>query len=563
MAALLADQRDKGDDGELTQVGDMYGMEYLPFISEVYFQARFNNVTVTPGTPHQAVWSTRGDFAVAIEIVNPWPWPIKMADVEMDLWDGTTTLNLGNLKTILNNASITRLEANEAINLVRLDPSGPAANAELPNAGVADITPGSRVVVLPSTTNWINDTGTARVKADLLLSAKSDTGRVAYQAFGTEGFPAGLTDTYSGAAPAPTLTAPGFMQTYGQTTGTTYSVMTVDSRHDSLLPLADLGELAQQTVAVAVTAPAVALNTRVNDVSPESHTGNKYFALVKATTFDNRVDPTIGQWTIGNGGQIYRTGDLLRTIAVGPRVVGGLTQTVGQVWKQLATAAGGSYELVNAQIALNDPGRVINSALPAGPASGLSHAAYYLSRFTNLVVNNGNGGLIAGRPNINTMDVRLLEAALPTATPGASTAIANAIVARRAADGIAVIGELEADTAVMNLATTPLGNTEVLDFNEDEEPLGPNPATNATEDGVSGDAEEHTKIISYLNQTVSTRSDIFTAYVLVRAYPADDFTNGGTAPGYLDEFRLIAVFDRSRVSESGFPKLLAVKKFVD
>ncbi len=49
--------------------------------------------------------------------------------------------------------------------------------------------------------------------------------------------------------------------------------------------------------------------------------------------------------------------------------------------------------------------------------------------------------------------------------------------------------------------------------------------------------------MSYLNQVASTRSDIYTAYVLVRAYPVNDFS---VAP--VDEYRLLAVFDRSEVN---------------
>jgi len=62
-------------------------------------------------------------------------------------------------------------------------------------------------------------------------------------------------------------------------------------------------------------------------------------------------------------------------------------------------------------------------------------------------------------------------------------------------------------------------------------------------------------LLNWLSQVTATRSDIYTAYILLRAYDNSDF-NGGI----LEEYRLIAVFDRSGISQrTPTARLIGVK----
>lgn len=62
-------------------------------------------------------------------------------------------------------------------------------------------------------------------------------------------------------------------------------------------------------------------------------------------------------------------------------------------------------------------------------------------------------------------------------------------------------------------------------------------------DGVANDREEEAMIARWLMQVCSTRSDIFTAYVLIQGFEAGDFSKGP-----VEATRFFAVFDRSGVT---------------
>jgi len=57
----------------------------------------------------------------------------------------------------------------------------------------------------------------------------------------------------------------------------------------------------------------------------------------------------------------------------------------------------------------------------------------------------------------------------------------------------------------------------------------------------ANDAMERMQRFQFLNQVLTTRSDVFTAYVEIRGYPADDWRKGP-----VEQTRFLAVFDRGR-----------------
>jgi hypothetical protein len=70
----------------------------------------------------------------------------------------------------------------------------------------------------------------------------------------------------------------------------------------------------------------------------------------------------------------------------------------------------------------------------------------------------------------------------------------------------------------------------------------PEESTAARFDNVDGSAEAKFARFQFLCQMLSTRSDVFTAFIYIRGYPAGDFRGGP-----LEAKRLLAVFDRSGV----------------
>jgi len=576
LAALVADFRD--DDSELTEVNGMYGMEQLPFISEVYVQFRYGTPTVGGG-PSPADWtvawdSDPDDFAAAIVLVNPFPTPIEIPDVE--LWVGTQ--RWGNLQDLMapvadGTLGPVYMEANEQITLTRREGGAGSDNTNLPNNGNNDATADQRVVDVTATpaADWPNGDGSATL-IDIELRAKqANTGlyNVPYQRFVTETLRSDIIDTYDGALPAaPIAPTSGHYQGFTKATANELSIIAVDGRDDAPAIGGDLTTEHVSEPAMLGTTASVG-DVRVQPTTPFTITTPTYFDATKGNaTLDNLVvNPNGEPWLIGNADRFYRTGDLLRIIMIGPRNNGGTVESVGEVWKQRYT----SFDINDLMLDLNDPQKVDNGGGGGGRLTFTNHAQFYLQRFTTMNVNNGDGGLVAGRPNINTMPRRHLARLLPTTIAAAANTIADAIVKERLdQNGIPFVSTL-ADfqgpslTGPESLSVyDPAGNTSnaVVDFNELDQRSGAGglggPAGHGL-DGRAGDIEEKTMLMTYLNQVVSTRSDIFTAYVLVRSYPANDFSAGTP----IDEYRLIAIFDRSTVNGNGLPRILAVKRFAD
>ena len=59
------------------------------------------------------------------------------------------------------------------------------------------------------------------------------------------------------------------------------------------------------------------------------------------------------------------------------------------------------------------------------------------------------------------------------------------------------------------------------------------------------DAEERIARFQFLNQILSVRSDVYTAYVEIRGYPADDWRQGP-----IETVRFIAVLDRGQITDA-------------
>lgn len=617
LACILIDFRDR--DSELTEINQMYGMEYLPFVSEVYLQGRYEKTTVNGGsaTPtlsgnDEVIWelanvettagvTTTNSFAVAIEIVNPWPWTIEMPDVEVLVVDDAGVSRSWGTLDALTGGKAT-LAGDEVIILTRDDSvAGGGDNTEITAIeGSAATAPVNTVTTFTMTTAQADRWPVGNNAAGIVLAALTDEGnRVGYQEFAVGELPQTALELYAdtqGGAIGDT----GYYQITALGTGDGLSALTVRdidvdlqfyaSTAPSLLTQsANIPDGIQPTAPLPVAGTSQFGTALKGASSPDAAlpAANRDLDDRIADYFTGANAPAAGDepWIIGNAGRFYRAGDILRAVMLGPRNNGTVTLPVAEVWELFRAnrvAAGDTSEYFVADAMLD-----VNDGTPVGTAAedlNIPHAAYYMALLNTIDVNDGDGGLIPGRPNINTMPERVLAEILPTlnTTAGYDVALANAIVsARETPDdpgsgvgrsanlkGIAYPAQLGFLPAVYDGTAAPAN--EVTDFNEYEPEIthatNPTPGGAAVVDAYGNDIEEQTMLLNYLNQVVSTRSDVFTAYVRVRLYPANDFSANGDTDGDgifdpTDEYFLVATFDRSSVTGQGLPRILAVKRY--
>lgn len=180
------------------------------------------------------------------------------------------------------------------------------------------------------------------------------------------------------------------------------------------------------------------------------------------------------------------------------------------------------------------------------------------------VLDNAAELLVPGTVNINTAPAHLLNTILPIPDSTLRSNVVNAIANYRDGNGrlahwrtnpgFASTAELyralqagsntrlDASPYAADIASL---NSTLVDFEN------PDPITN---DGVADDREEALLLARDLMGVCSARSDVYTAYVLIRGYPSGDFTKGA-----VESKRLIAVFDRSNITSSdSTPKILGV-----
>jgi hypothetical protein len=209
-----------------------------------------------------------------------------------------------------------------------------------------------------------------------------------------------------------------------------------------------------------------------------------------------------------------------------------------------------------------------------GGNNDLNHAQAILDRFTihapqsdsldndgDTVTDNSEELLVPGTINLNTIPTHLLEKILPVSditASGVKANIAAAISSLRQAP-IASTPDwrgMSSPTMLFNQLKTQYSNFDssgklygtVIDFDN------PSPEL---DDHVIGDREEALTPLRWLMGVASARSDIFTAYILIRGYPSNDFTKGP-----VETKQLIAVFDRSNITASQqTPKILGVYEY--
>lgn len=576
-AACIKDYID--EDNRLTSVGpagrERYGMEALPFIGEIYVQARWvitSSVLVAPPDLWRITWGQEGETGFVIEVRNPFHRWIWLKDVH--LWvDGTDW--------------------------------GPLFDPDNPTGRLTDIDalgPGEVLLLYNHSHNGTGDDGvTALIATEVGYTNRSVDIRGKLTAKGLS-WPGGV----GGGNPKVELRAmdqAGSALPWGYCVVPTHAVdieavtedvtSAGDPREDNpvlyrqywtvgngnrlnamLVKPGDFGQAWYAGIGWALVGrPREAGLDRLGE---HDKTGLQavYDPPYKDPPNDP-VDADRNQVLIADRGKLAQVGELGQIAIFGPRpptVLGGDPVTVAEAWAGV-TEAWDQMLNFDASDLVGPSGTYPNLAVP--------HAVLLLDRFTTLSplvdgLDNDNADsdedgqaeddvheqLVPGTINLNTAPRELLEMVLPIPDVAKRQEVVTAIVGFRDMSiapyndgkrgtgitgyrdqpGIAMTGELMLclrDILGNDGVDNPMLGGTVIDFDWD-----PTTSTEAADtDGIVDDREEQAMVAKWLSQVASTRSDIFTAYVVILGYPASDFRKGA-----VESARFIAVFDRSGIA---------------
>ncbi|MEM7576584.1 MAG: hypothetical protein AAF328_03830 [Planctomycetota bacterium] len=680
-AAFLSDWRD--DDLEnggsqviptLSKAGTIYGMEYLPFIGEVYLKAEYdvpaNNTAGNPNPSGPALGTTAATSATqvetvqwdyskyyaVIELVNPFNHPIPVADVQLELRNATTHVVVdtfgtpGALRTAIVNAlpgsrefllpnEIVVLHIGSLTNALELGEVNGRYPIATPRVDITALRPANWPVIAGGLWDLSNN-------LCLVLSVEHGTtgNFIPYQRFSVPEIPNRIIEEY------PQGNAIGFISTGdlgvarigvgGTAAGLqmlavapddlslqdVFEVGTLDPAGNLNAPITDPSITSNLTASVALiedeTSVAAtaggpitlgdynkgrtsriytdALDTRINDVL--TVTGNATAGTTTAQPASGFSEPFI----IGNAGMFYRATDLFRVVFLGPRDNTASPRqfdTVAEVWREKLNSGGGTtFDLRDFMIdfaSINGPDYLTTQTL-GGPPNDINDPSHLRTTFPALLLervstfapgadrldNDGDGQvddtderLVPGRVNLNTVHIQagnfndMFERLLPINTADSET-LSNAVrqfrenpthaapngfrtaERSRAVHGLGISDLahlLDADVTGTFLDAPANGAAMVGDFNEYEPHLDPSDGLGITVDDHRNDAEERLAALGAFKQAFDVRSDLYTAYILVRGYPANDFS----AP--IEEYTITATFDRSVVHNSRpLPRLVAV-----
>ncbi|XAM01464.1 hypothetical protein OT109_08715 [Phycisphaeraceae bacterium D3-23] len=548
LAANIVDMRDT--DNRLTSHNGQFGMEALPFITEVYAQREY---AVPPaGIPNGTMPETYTiTFAAvspadyAIEIRNPFPRPIDLSGVHLVV-AGTSWGEISALPT-----APTELLPGEVLIIHRTNSAAPENVA----GGVA----ANHFVDLSATGNqWPNGAGNFSVGLHAEDQAAAGTALPwAYSRVDTESLPRNYTENMA-TNPLPIEPRP-FMEISDQGTGTGLNMLqtrptdVVQSRTE---PSEARG--AGQQLGVATKAFAPANNWDTGD--------QQWLFLDKQTS------------AIDNDGRIPYVADVLTIPVVGPNDASAPDNTLGDAIAQSAATRLDDF-MLDYRRNVASPAAVISNVVPS---LNVPHAVLLLERLTTHSpavdgedldgdgVDVAVGGVpdydeahVPGKINLNTADPDFLASILPYPTAAQRSAVAARILAFRenpgarsanarstTQPGIAYTGELY-DSLIGDLS----GLNPQPDWN-DHQLGGMTSGGTFVADGITGDREEDLMLAKWLNEVCGTRSDVFAVYLVVQGFPAGNF---GAGP--VESARVIAVFSRSNVRQIGdSAQLLAVRR---
>jgi len=551
-------------DNVMTRAGTRYGLETLPFIVEVYAEREYESTQVSDSdgdTVNEVQWDSTTEAVWAVELRNPFDRPIPLTNAHLVFVDGggsetdlgeldDGTGSAGTFQEAVRNAVSTHNQTNNAV--AAGDPEefmlfpGDGLVIHHPNAAPRDLeadgdidTSGNDVAVVSWTQTWPVDPGLMEVQ---------------------------LRGYYDNAGTATLMTTPYCMfPTYGMPASETFlSGDTAPQKSSGASPPAD-GTVETRIVSSVGAGEGVQHisyqldSTHVADEDPRDVNASATAApelgqAVKGGTVTTGIAATDVLWMRNSPYGMASAGEVMMVAAIGPTD----TETVGELW------SGGAVPLSSFRIDPTDTTVVDNSLDNYNVPVWMLLA----ERFTNLTTKYDSSGdpvapsgpednLVSGTVNLNTIRQDVLESVLPIPDATDRAGIAQAIIDYRNATargaisrtgpGIAYLHELWAvlsggyggDTNPNDTLADGAGNNIPIKFEMD----GAGELTPYTTPvGEEDLRDEQALPTRWLSQVASTRSDTFTAYILIRGY--DDFTQPPD-----EEERLIVVYDRSQVTD--------------
>lgn len=591
---------------EVTQVGDWYGFEYVPMLTEVYIQGpyqikttndapfvRDDNDTPTDYTDDtwQVDWEliTGAQPGFAIEITNPYDVAIPLRGIS--LWFGPTRVSDGAASADLEDLAGSELTA---------------ANSIVPTNYRQFLQPGQKLVLykdssggnddeissLIDTSGSVNTPGGYSVPKVVAVELANEDTSVLVSGGGPGTVQVQLrANVFNSGTPSPAfsqLSVPSLPQEF---TNEDFQYESGDTNYGT-------------NVAPVLPEP------RIDYYQANTQGGNDGLGMLAVTDANShraeiRPDGTLGRSTtlhrLGSGskqtssqpsvaantqvlvhnhytGKMLHPGELalVQIFSFG----GPSSQTIPQ---RLAPVVSGSFDVDDFRVDLSGD-NVINSS---DPNYNLPHAAFLIDQFTTLhpgfdgvdndnadgddndTTGNNNEIFVPGRININTMPESYLRFALPLFNSEVRRDLAREIVdfrenprrghsttwgnaANSNVQGIAYIGELFEEGLEPQM--TDLFHPGGVEGSDNIEVAGQlfdllgNPldaSGNPQLDGAVDDREERLIVPRWLTAAATTRSDVFVAFVLVQGWEVSDFSVGPR-----ESKQYIAIF-RRYVAEDG------------
>ena len=597
-------------DNRLTQLNGRFGIEALPFITEVHVQGRYKATATAEGTPDtwNLTWNLLKDptlnqnIGYAIEIRNPFKQKILLWNV--NLW--VNGQNWGMLKDLAGQAL---LNPNEVLVLYRDSNNSIDPNDDM--TALVGTDPLLTALYRPITNDWPTTVGptVGLVNAPITIELRAQ-------------------DQSESALPWPYVVVPSesFVASYTEkVTSTTDLVATPPEDYCQRASVGNgnglnMMAVRQSDVAVDTTKnPSVSGTTRLTTLDALGEADKTAVGVANLSdlltdqqiVLSNRAMVNIAGKKYGG---IVQVGELAHIAIFGPNA----SETVADVFRN-GTSDVTDVDDLMLQFGPTVPylgSAAISLVDSATDSLAVPHAVLLLDQLTTLspavdlnmnvdpagdIDNDGDGQanssdpdeqFVPGTINLNTVsgdlhaltrNGHLLDSVLPIPDNAVrqnvikgiikyrdlsapynvahrgddSTAGAIQIPGYRQRPGIAYLGEL---MEVVDRADD--SNLETVDYLGKDVDAGNLPHDNATlngieidflpidpgtdaplPDGIANDREEEATIARWLMQVCSTRSDIYTAYVVIQGYPSHDFREGPVSSA-----RFFAVFDRSRIT---------------
>ncbi|MEX2671090.1 MAG: hypothetical protein WD294_03150 [Phycisphaeraceae bacterium] len=604
-----------------------YGLIPLPYVAEAYTQQKYRAGTPGPApdpTQEMVTWDAVGETGYVIEIRNPHNRPVRMDTVRVVVdgndWGLLSEMTEATYLEAEQTVMLVRQGGEEWTGNARVVgqwPSEPdGAGPDTPTTPEDNVWELVEETELEDGTIWVLlhedayrwDLGDAPVSIELFCEVRDLQAPPATEGDETEAFDGGIWYRYQQVDNQ--LSYPLVREDLVYATG---EVAEDDVRYHQHVLVGDGRGLNVMTI---MPDAFEGDPTQYDNVDPANMGNPPHDATIAMLGYEDKTtlgpvgpldwDPATEQIVFPKEPGVRNVGELALVTVLGPREGASAADwTIAGAWQSASATA---FDQV-AEFQLNmgdawlDPALAgTQDVLELHPDSLVPYPMVLMDRFTAQRWTEETerpefGRFVPGTININTATRETLLAALPVPWDDHSQAdrelretirrdIVDAILmyrdhrsdvptgtlGRRPDDpdwrqdpGIRHIGEIYAATWHLFTENAGTGDTYEVGGVEVDRLANPgiDPAAHEP-DEVEDDLEEKTLVLRMLSQLLTTRSDVFTAHILIRGYAFDDRSEP------IVERRLLGVFDRGPVLENALdpdapsdttPRLLGVYRY--